>query len=286
MKQNGSIHGVIAHLHEMKASYQRNMAMALALACFLVGFPTYLLCLLAEKQPAAVVSAVDHPGLSHDSLASETAAGLPYLLRSRFAHEGFGGFGGYTIMRRSAGPSIRVMAVPKSSAWGGAHTDIASEDPVSFYSSINPVLLDEDFGLPRARTFFDIVPSTRWTVDVPGSGMQGRSFASDRSPPLILLTDIRYPRKGWYLKGIVKVSFVIVENGGIEDYRLVLEEPAGHEFAIALKEAINKSEFFPGTVDGEKVPVQVILTYEFCWNCTEPVGVQYSEGVVVKRKPY
>ena len=267
---------VIMRLHEIKRSYQPNMLLSLSVTCLIFVIAG---CIISLLQGATTNHGIDSSAGSilppNRLKTSGSSAGSGVAHGPGLDQPGFASFRRYPVER----------STPQPVSYRQTRYDAPIEDTDfsfgAFDTSTFPdIRADVDFGLPAAKTYFDLLPSMNWSVSVPDRDIF-RS-ANAYSPPVIEFSRVRYPERGWYTNGLVTVVFIITADGRIQNYRVVKEEPAGLNFARALKDAINESIFFPGNLNGTKVAVRIRLTYEFCWGCSKPTGLQVSDGVIVK----
>ncbi len=104
----------------------------------------------------------------------------------------------------------------------------------------------------------------------------------ENRPLMINFVKPRYPGGLRYkCDAIVKLGFYVTHKGFISKIDILIEEPAGFGFALAVKEALRDSWIRPAVINGQKAGGYYILTYEFCEKCPEKPVVVESEGNVV-----
>ena len=259
------------------------MLIAILVTVVLVISATWLISLHSINQTLQNINKSTTPDPELSRAPAEFVTGSYDIRPSKYRNQaGFGGLNGYSVTRYWFAAGKRQDS-PVSPFGPDLPPAIAHESHPFSSTTVNE---GDSYGLPPPETFFEIVPSYNWGTSIGISNSDLTKSSGQDSPPLIRLAEVRYPRKGLFINGIVRVAFTISANGNIEDYELEYEVPQGHEFAVALKEAINESIFFPGTIAGKRSSSRILLTYEFCWNCSKPMGVRISEGVIVAGKPF
>lgn len=104
----------------------------------------------------------------------------------------------------------------------------------------------------------------------------------ENRPLMINFVKPRYPGGLRYkCDATVKLGFYVTHKGFISKFDVLIEEPAGFGFALAVKEALKDSWIKPAVINGRKTGGYYILTYEFCEKCPEKPVVVESEGNVV-----
>gem|GEM_PF-4985522 len=95
----------------------------------------------------------------------------------------------------------------------------------------------------------------------------------------------QYPIKALGRSGFVTLALAIDERGRIDSCRVVQEIPPYLNFARSLINAVYFSRFKPPVMNGAELPVRLLLTYEFCWDCsTGSRVIAASEGIAVHIK--
>ncbi len=286
-----SPNALITSLYEQKKRYQPNMLMAIGITLLLSALTGAYISTLSGPDEAFI-----HPSvqgfirLPSDSENNETTnygrSGKPVDLRpARYhQHEGFAGFNGYKLFRSypEVTPSLTVPDTWESDA---LVENIMDDD----FRELSLRTTDFDFsydeGIPRSPLLIDHVSdrSHRQSLRKLPTGENNTKIdpgERDR-PSLLKLHPVKYPRKGWYVNGTVKLILVIDARGNIKESDIVDEDPEGMGFAQVLKDALNESSFFPPIIDGEKREARYELTYEFCWECPQKPDIRITGDQLV-----
>lgn len=285
----------ISLLHEHKSRYQPDMLRAIGLTMTLpVALTFYITVFLSgEVGNEVVIDASDLISIEELSYRSkpisETSEETKKSSEFRFSeirlpkyrhHEGFAGFDGYRTGKRPV--SVGADYTSGSAIPPPEEFSIAVE-----YFDNSPVpsleLEDQDDGLPKSPTFFDFeLPGSLpvgWNTPGYADG-EIRQPTRDR-PPMIKLERVKYPKRGWHVDGLVKIVLILNDKGQIKKLEIVREEPKGHDFAQAFKEALNESLFFPARINGRDVGIRYEFTYEFCWQCAQEPEIRVTRGDVI-----
>lgn len=282
--------GVILSLHEQKKRYQPNMLMAIGISLLLsVLAGMYISMLLGPKRTFTnrfVLKLDALPRISgDDEAAGSRSVTEPLDLRpARYQqHDGFAGFRGYRVTRTgpvAVGTPLETgeldmdQFVPSYTDKIGKPFAHAGDIGDGYDDGLpeSPSLLDIESPRARSRHLRNLLSAHRSTqIDV---GERDR-------PPVLKLQPVRYPKKGWHVNGTVRLVLVVDAKGNIRKYQIVDEDPEGHGFAQALKDALNESHFFPPSVNGEKLGVRYEFTYEFCWECPQKPDIKVTKGDLI-----
>lgn len=282
--------GVVSSLHEQKRRYQPNMLMAIGISLLLSGLAgVYISSLPGPDRAFTERSVLTFGAVLHGSGDDETkgnrSATEPVDFRpARYQqHDGFGGFSGYRLVR--SGPD--AVRTPWESV------DLTPDQPTPLCTDqvTGPFALASDSddcyddGLPRSPSLLDIkspLARSRHLRDLLSGHRDTQIDLGERDcPPVLKLQPVRYPKKGWHVNGVVRMVLVVDAKGNIRECQIVNEDPEGHGFAQALKDALNESSFFPPRVNGEELGVRYEFTYEFCWECPRKPEITVTKGDLI-----
>jgi len=235
------------------------------------------------ERSASILGGV--PPSPGDEAIGDTKAAAPVDVRPTAyrRHEGFAGFRGYRLT--PSGPAaVRTSMAPQELPIGrlvAMNTDYIGE-PSAHATGAGDGYND---GLPGLPTFMDIeFPGARSRhIRSPlSSDRQTQIDLAERDrPPVLKLEPVRYPKRGWHVNGVVKMVLVVDAEGNIRECQIVEEDPDGHDFAQALKDALYESRFFPPRVNGAEVGARYEFTYEFCWECPQKPEIVVTRGDLV-----
>lgn len=275
---------VISHLHEMKSSYQRNMLTGL-LTTAVLSLITGLLLMNGSspevRSSKGVVFSV--PPLSVAG-RGEFATGYKSdrFRLNPYAHDGFAGFNGYTVVRYDA-----PLLVNRS-----AHGFIDESTASVFCANPAPygptgTIGDGDgrndgYGLPQGRSLIDIANRLYpHSVDFAGA----IEPPEPDEPAYIKLTQMPRISSGYFGKGFVTVEFVIRENGEVTDRAVREEVPTGFGAADSLFAALGEAFCWAAKEEGEKVDTRIIFTWKYCQGdgCGDCNSVTYGDQRVLVR---
>jgi hypothetical protein len=178
-------------------------------------------------------------------------------------------------------PAIRVHATPRIApvpSWSPATPPFAVAADESL-AGIGLVGEGSEFGLPSTPTLIDLAPIRSFsmsdqpmkspTVPQPDRAMMICGF----EPPL----PPRKARRSGLQSGLASVRITLDAEGRLTDLETVSEEPPDFDLAAALKESLRSCHYTSPIVDGKKVPMKVVVTYDFTPNT--PLTVRTSGNV-------
>lgn len=285
----------ISLLDEHKGSYQPNILKAMGVTMILpVVLALYITVFLpGVPDEETVIDASDLIFVEERPFGSETASGTsgetskssgsrsPDIRPPAYRHhEGFAGFDGYRIgkdLMFAGSDYIPGGDIPLPEAFPFVSEDLNGTLMLAFESE------DQDDGLPESPTFLDLDRPRSLPIDwnIPGFADGEIDIPSRDRPPMIKLEKVKYPRKGWHVNGVVKIVLIVDDEGQIKECEIVQEVPKGHNFALAFKEALNESVFFPARVNGQDVGVRYNFIYDFCWECPEKPEIRVSRSDLI-----
>jgi protein TonB len=120
-----------------------------------------------------------------------------------------------------------------------------------------------DLPQPQLRLSLDLAPNLSGGVflGMPGSGEMDRDFMPlSRTPPQYPYQATRRRIEGW-----VRVSFLVTDQGDVEDIVVLASEPEGI-FERAARRAVARWKFKPRIVDGQPVAARAEQVVEFRLN--------------------
>lgn len=282
--------GVVSSLHEQKKRYQPNMLIAMCICLLLSGLAgVYISTLQGPNKTIIDRSELTFGAVPHNSGDDKTTDNRnvtePVDFRpTRYRHhDGFAGFSNYRLVRH--GPdAVRAPWAPE---------ELAPDQPPPLDNDqiAEPFALASgsddgyDDGLPRSPSLMDIesprARSRHLRNILSIHGDTHIDLGERDRPPLLKLQPVRYPKKGWHVNGVVRMILLVDAKGNIRDCQIVNEDPEGHGFAQALKDALNESSFFPPRVNGEHLGVRYEFTYEFCWECPLKPVIMVTKGDLI-----
>ncbi len=281
---------VVLSLYERKRRYQTNTLLATGILLLLSVLTGIYISALSgpdktfSDRSMTTFGSVQHSTGSDETTTSNKGVTKPVDFRpARYQqHEGFAGLRGYRVARNEL-TTVNTPQKPEEQV---------PDLPISFYADFidepfTDLYIDDSYddGLPGSPSLFDIesprVRSHRLRSSLSGYGDTRIELGERDRPPILRLQPVRYPKKGWYVNGLVTMVLTIDANGNIREYRVVNEDPEGFGFAQALKEALNESSFFPPIVNGKKLGIRYKFTYEFCWECPQKPDIIVTKGDLI-----
>ncbi len=286
----------LCFLHEHKRAYQPNLLRAILLISIastiaaigirlLVQAPEIIENADAEQQADGLeFGAADQSGADTKS----TGGYVDFLPPAYRDHEGFAGFEGYMVLPESHPTAELSTFDPTEYTSISPDVDFAAVRIGSTDATLPLYGTGDDCGdgLPGAMTFLDMNLPKRhgehWRF--PGIA-NGTPTGDGRHAPILQFANVRYPQKGKFIDGRVMMIVDADRAGRLKDIEVISEEPSGHDFAEAVKDALDRSLYWPPVVDGEKVPYRFQLTYDFCWACRRQSTVEVVSGDMIVAGP-
>jgi len=275
---------VISNLHEMKSSYQRNMlvgTLASAVLALIIG-----LLLINGSSPevrsnTGVVFAVPPLSVSGGGeFATGYKSGRPRF--NPYAHRGFAGFNGYTVVKYDA-PIVVMHSGDRFVEESLAETLFANSvpsDPTGSFGIGDGY--GYGFGFPERHSLIDLAdalypPHIDFTSSI-------ESPAPDE-PAYIKLTQMPRISSEYFGKGSVTVEFVIRKNGEVIDRAVREETPTGFGASDSLFSALGEAFFWAAKTKGKKVDTRIIFTWKYCQGdgCGDYNTVTYGGQRVIVR---
>lgn len=266
----------------LKTTYQRNLLMGQGVALLIAAVALMLILLLQESYVA--IDLRENGYLESFPLPRDGASGVDDI-----------------------GPANAALLTGVRPRTTGNHTTVSGNNhnlsPGVDYAGIGrgDFLIsgdyDGDVGGDLYPSFTPGDTSDAWPITQAGAFIPEYSFKGiltkrsvtgneENRPLMINFVKPRYPGGLRYkCDATVKLGFYVTHKGFISKFDVLIEEPAGFGFALAVKEALKDSWIRPAVIDGRKAGGYYILTYEFCEKCPEkPVVVESAGNVVVTVK--